>query len=47
VDDYCKKLYDDCAPGGGFMLSTGAIIDEGKAATARALVDAGEKYGKY
>ena len=47
VDEYCRKLYEDCAPGGGLILRTGAVIDEGKAETVRALVDAGEKYGKY
>jgi hypothetical protein len=47
VDDYCKKLIEDCAPGGGFILTTGASLDEGKAETTRALLDAAEKYGKY
>jgi len=47
VDDYCKQLIDDCAPGGGYILCTGAITDEGKAKTAQAFVDAVEKYGRY
>ena len=47
VDDYCKELIDTCAPGGGFILTTGAGLDEGKAETTRALVESAEKYGKY
>lgn len=47
VDDYCKKLIDICAPGGGFILTTGAGLDEGKAETTRAFIDASDKYGSY
>jgi regulator of sigma D len=47
VDEYCKQLIDDCAPGGGFILTTGAALDEGKAETTRSLLEAAEKYGKY
>ena len=47
VDDYCHKLIDDCAPGGGFILTTGAALDEGKADTTHALVTAADKYGWY
>ena len=47
VNEYCKKLIDDCAPGGGYILCTGAITDVDKAETTRALIEAGEKYGQY
>jgi uroporphyrinogen-III decarboxylase len=47
VDEYCKKLIDTCAPGGGFILTTGAALDEGKANTTQALLEAADKYGKY
>jgi uroporphyrinogen-III decarboxylase len=47
VDEYCKKLIEICAPGGGYILTTGAGLDEGKADTTRALLEAVEKYGKY
>ena len=47
VDDYCRQLIDDCAPGGGFILTTGAALDEGKADTTQSLVTAADKYGWY
>ncbi len=47
VDDYCRRLIDSCAPGGGFILNTGASLDEGNAATTRALIDSAGKYGRY
>lgn len=47
VDEYCKQLIDDCAPGGGYILCSGAVIDEGKAETIRALIDSVGKYGQY
>lgn len=47
VDAYCKKLIETCGPGGGYILTTGAGLDEGRADTTRALLDAAEKYGKY
>lgn len=45
VDEYCKKVIDICGDGGGYILSTGASLDEGKADTTHALLDAAEKYG--
>ena len=42
-----KKLIDACAPGGGFILTTSAALDEGKADTTQALLEAADKYGKY
>lgn len=47
VEDYCKQLIEDCAPGGGYILTTGAIMDEGRAETVRALLDSVKKYGWY
>ncbi len=47
VDDYCRKLIDECAPGGGYILAAGVIIDEGKADTTRSMMDAAMKYGNY
>ena len=47
VDDYCKKLIDDCAPGGGFILTTGASLDEGKPETVSTLIEAADRYGRY
>jgi hypothetical protein len=47
VEERCKQLIDDCAPGGGYILTTGAGIDEGNAATTEAFIQAAEKYGQY
>lgn len=47
VDDYCRQLIDNCAPGGGFILTTGAGLDEGQAQTTRSLIESAEKYGWY
>lgn len=47
VGAYCKQIIDACAPGGGFILTTSAGLDEGKGDTIRALLDAAEKHGKY
>jgi uroporphyrinogen-III decarboxylase len=47
VEECCRRLIDDCAPGGGYILTTGAIIDEGKADTMHALLNAAGRYGSY
>ena len=47
VEDCCKQLMDDCAPGGGYILTTGAVTDEGKAETMQALLDTAAKHGSY
>lgn len=47
VKDYVKKLIDDCAPGGGFILANGAFFDEAKAENIKAMVDFAKEYGVY
>lgn len=47
VDEYCKRMIDVCGDGGGYILTTGAALDEGKADTTRALLESVEKYGVY
>jgi len=47
VEAYCKQIIDNCAPGGGFILTTGAGLDEGKTDTVGAMLEAADKYGKY
>ena len=46
VIDCTKKLIDDCAPGGGFMLDTGALVDDAKAENLAAMFETAEKYGR-
>ncbi|MFA5308208.1 MAG: uroporphyrinogen decarboxylase family protein [Dehalococcoidales bacterium] len=47
VKDCCKKLIEDCAPGGGFILAGGASIDTGKIENLQAMMDAAKEYGVY
>jgi uroporphyrinogen-III decarboxylase len=47
VKDYCRKLIETCAPGGGYILSCGAAIDNGKPENVRAMIDAAKEYGVY
>ena len=45
--DTVKKLIDDCAPGGGYLMMNGAAIDEAKAENFKAMIDTTKEYGKY
>ena len=47
VKAYCKDLIDACAKGGGFILGTGAAIDECRAENMRAMIDFTKEYGGY
>jgi hypothetical protein len=47
VKGYVKKLIEDVAFDGGYILSTGAVIDNTTADNMRALIDAGREYGVY
>ncbi len=48
VDAYCRKLIEECAPGGGFILSTECETPwDSRPENVRAIVQAAEKYGWY
>jgi uroporphyrinogen-III decarboxylase len=47
VKEYCRKLIEVCAPGGGFVLSGGAQVDQGNPDNLRAMMEAAKEYGKY
>ncbi len=47
VKEYCRKVIDICAPGGGFVLSGGAQVDQGNPDNLRAMMEAAKEYGKY
>jgi uroporphyrinogen-III decarboxylase len=47
VKDNCRKLIEDCAPGGGYILAGGASIDKGDIANLRAFMEAAHEYGTY
>jgi uroporphyrinogen-III decarboxylase len=44
VTEYCKDLIDYCGRGGGFILSPGCQIDQGKEETVRALIDVAKEH---
>jgi uroporphyrinogen-III decarboxylase len=47
VKENCRKLIEDCAAGGGYILAGGASIDNGKIENLKAMMDAAKEYGKY
>jgi hypothetical protein len=47
VEDYVKKLIDDVAQDGGYILVNGAVLDDAKAENFHAMIDTGKAYGKY
>jgi uroporphyrinogen-III decarboxylase len=47
VKEYCRKLIEVCAPGGGFILAGGAMVDQGNPENLRAMMDAAREYGIY
>jgi uroporphyrinogen-III decarboxylase len=47
VKAYCKELIDVAGKGGGYIMSFGTSMDEGKAETVHAMVDFTKEYGVY
>jgi hypothetical protein len=47
VKDYCKKLIETCAPGGGYVLAPGAHPENPKLENLKAMVEAVNAYGYY
>jgi hypothetical protein len=47
VSDFVKGLIDDVGRDGGYILSTGAVIDDAVAENMHAMIDTGKEYGKY
>ncbi len=47
MDEHCKRLIEDVAPGGGFFLAPGAGVDDADPAVVRAFMSSAERYGKY
>ena len=45
--EYCRKLIETCAPGGGFILAGGAHCDQGNPENLRAMMDAAKEFGTY
>ena len=47
IRDYVKRLIDDVAGDGGYILATGAVLDDAEAENLHAMIDAGKEYGVY
>jgi hypothetical protein len=47
MKEYCRRLIETCAPGGGYMLSGGSTFDMAKPENLRAMMDAVKEYGVY
>jgi uroporphyrinogen-III decarboxylase len=47
VKEYCKKLIETCAPGGGYILTGAASMNEGNPAVLRVMMEAVKEYGVY
>jgi len=47
VKEYCRKLIETCAPGGGYILTGAAGMNEGNPDNLRAMMAAVKEYGVY
>jgi len=47
VKEYCRKLLEVCAPGGGYVLAPGAVPEFPKLENLKAMVVAAHEYGVY
>jgi len=45
MEGYCKKLIDDIAPGGGFFLAPGVVVDNAKSENMHAFFRTASKFG--
>jgi len=47
VESYCKRLIKVAGKGGGFMMDTGALVDNAKPENLKMMFDVTRKYGTY
>jgi uroporphyrinogen-III decarboxylase len=47
VKDYCKELIDVAAENGGFIMTSGGVIDKAKLENVRAMIEFTKEYGVY
>jgi hypothetical protein len=45
VEAYVKRLLNEAAGGGGFILSTGIVVDDARPENLRTMMEAGHRYG--
>jgi hypothetical protein len=47
VKEGCRQLIETCAPGGGYILTAAASMDQGRIENLHAMMDAAKEYGVY
>lgn len=47
VKERCRKLIEDCGPGGGYVLGAGCVADDPKLENLQAMVSAAKEHGVY
>jgi uroporphyrinogen-III decarboxylase len=47
VKAHCRKLIEGCGPGGGYLLTAGAVAENPKLENLQAMVQAVNEYGFY
>jgi hypothetical protein len=47
VKEYCRKLIETCAPGGGYILAAGCTPENPKLENLKAMIEAVDEYGVY
>ncbi len=47
VKEYCRKLIEGCAAGGGYILAAGCVAENPKLENLRAMLAAAKEYGVY
>ncbi len=47
MEDYVKKLIDTCAPGGGFYIAPGVVLDDSTPEALHNFLKYAKEYGKY
>ncbi|RPI34773.1 MAG: uroporphyrinogen decarboxylase [Chloroflexota bacterium] len=47
VQNHVRCLLDDVAYDGGYILSTGAVLDDARPENLHAMIDTGKQFGKY
>jgi uroporphyrinogen-III decarboxylase len=47
VKEGCRRLIETCAPGGGYILTASASMNQGNPDNLRAMMEAAKEYGVY
>jgi hypothetical protein len=47
VTEHCRRLIEDLAPGGGYVLDAGAALDDAQDANVLAMIQVAKDYGVY